>query len=274
MAQRRPTRLTARNADRHELYQLAVQAPDEDLGFLRRMYRRRFGREARLLREDFCGTALLSATWVRRSPDARAEGFDLDPTVLAWGRQHNLEALGAAAQRVRLVRADVRSPGSFRPELRLATNFSYFVFQQRAELVDYFRAARVSLARDGVFVLDAYGGSEATAELDETRSIGRGVTYVWDQAKYLPGTGEYTCYIHFRFRDGSRLQRAFSYHWRYWSIPELRDALHDAGFARVDAYFEQSDKRDGSGNGVFKLDQSGKTSRDCAGLIAYLVASR
>ena len=78
---------------------------------------------------------------------------------------------------------------------------------------------------------------------------------------------------HFRFRDGSKLERAFTYIWRYWSIPELVDALRDAGFGRVDAYFEQSAK-DGSGNGVFRLDPEGRTSRDCAGLIAYLVASR
>jgi hypothetical protein len=264
--------LTARNADKHELYQIAVQDPLVDLGFMTRVYSRRFGHAPRLFREDFCGTALLSASWVKGSGERRAEGFDLNADVLRWGREHNLAPLGARAERVSLRRADVRSPGSFRPEIRSATNFSYYVFRTRAELVQYFTAARKSLARDGLFVIDAYGGSEATAELSERRSIGRGVTYVWDQALYLPGSGEYHCHIHFRFRDGSRLQRAFTYIWRYWSIPELLDALHDAGFGRVEAYFEQSAK-DGSGNGVFRLDPEGRTSRDCAGLIAYLVAS-
>ncbi len=265
--------LTARSADKHALYQEAVQDPAVDLGFMARVYRRRFGRSALLFREDFCGTALLSSNWVRGGRERRSEGFDLDAGVLAWGREHNLAPLGEARSRIELRRADVRSAGSFRPHIRSATNFSYSVFHTRAELVGYFRAARRSLAHEGLFILDAYGGCEAFAEVKERRSIGRGVTYIWDQAKYLPGSGEYHCYIHFRFRDGSKLERAFTYIWRYWSIPELVDALRDAGFGRVDAYFEQSAK-DGSGNGVFRLDPEGRTSRDCAGLIAYLVASR
>lgn len=265
--------LTARTADKHALYQDAVQDPGVDLGFMARVYRGRFGHAARLFREDFCGTALLSSTWARGGRQRRAEGFDLDASVLEWGRKHNLEPLGSAAARVSLRRADVRAKGSFRPEIRSATNFSYSVFRTRRDLVGYFAAARASLARDGLFVIDAYGGCEAFAIMDERRSIGRGASYVWDQAKYLPGSGEYHCYIHFHFRDGSRLQRAFFYHWRYWSIPELIDALKDAGFGRVDPYFEQSAK-DGSGNGVFRLDPEGRTSQDCAGLIAYLVASR
>ena len=62
------------------------------------------------------------------------------------------------------------------------------------------------------------------------------------------------------------------YEWRYWSIVEVRDALHDAGFEHVDSYFEQTDRPDGEGNGKFKLDQRGSSGRDCIGLVAYLVA--
>lgn len=272
MARRRTRPLTARNADRYELYQEAVQSPEDDFAFLRRIYRKHAGREALHLREDFCGTALLSATWVQRSPRHTAEGFDLDPEPLAWGREHNLAPIGDAARRVTLHRKDVRSAGAGKPDLRLAQNFSYYVFKQRAELVGYFRAARASLAKDGIFALDVYGGTEATAEISDKKRLSRGVTYVWDQDCYWPGTGEYTCYIHFRFRNGSKLERCFRYDWRYWSLPEVRDALHDAGFGDVDAYFEQTDRPDGEGNGKFKLDQQGRTSRDCVGLIAYLVA--
>ena len=52
---------TARTADRHELYQLAVQSPDEDAAFLARYHEKLTGRPLRVLREDFCGTAALSS---------------------------------------------------------------------------------------------------------------------------------------------------------------------------------------------------------------------
>jgi len=268
---RRPA-LSARTADPYALYQEAVQSPEDDFAFLRRIYRRHAGREALHLREDFCGTALLSSTWVQRSSRHTAEGFDLDQKPLDWGRQHNLSKIGAAAKRVTLFRKDVRSPGLRRVDMRLAQNFSYYVFQKRPELVDYFRAARASLARGGMFALDVYGGTDAVAEVSEQKPLTRGARYVWEQNRYYPGTGEYLCFIHFRFRDGSKLERCFRYEWRYWSIVEVRDALHDAGFKHVDSYFEQTDRPDGEGNGKFKLDQRGLSGRDCIGLVAYLVA--
>ncbi len=268
---RRPA-LTARNADRYALYQEAVQSPEDDFAFLRRIYRRHTGREALHLREDFCGTALLSSTWVLRSKRHTAEGFDLDRKPLAWGKKHNLAPIGAAAERVTLHRQDVRSPGLRRADLRLAQNFSYYVFQTRRELVGYFKVARASLAKGGMFALDVYGGSEAMAEVSEKKPLTRGARYIWEQNCYYPGTGEYLCFIHFRFRDGSKLERCFRYEWRYWSIVEVREALEDAGFKHVDSYFEQTDRPDGEGNGKFKLDQRGSTSRDCVGLVAYLVA--
>ena len=264
--------LTARTADRYALYQEAVQSPEDDFGFLRRIYRKHAGREPLHLREDFCGTALLSATWVQRSKRHTAEGFDLDSKPLAWGRKHNLAPIGKAAERVTLHKKDVRSRGLRKADLRLAQNFSYYVFQTRRELVGYFRAARASLAKDGMFAVDVYGGTEAMAEVSEGKALSRGARYVWEQNCYYPGTGEYLCFIHFKFRDGSKLRRCFRYEWRYWSIVEVREALEDAGFRHVDAYFEQTDRPDGEGNGKFKLDQRGSSGRDCIGLVAYLVA--
>ena len=76
------------------LYQLAVQSPGEDVRFLARIYRGMRGKEARHLREDFCGTALLCASWVRGRKPRTAEGFDICTRTLAWGRTHNLARLG------------------------------------------------------------------------------------------------------------------------------------------------------------------------------------
>lgn len=265
---RRPA-LSAHTADRYALYQEAVQSPEEDFAFLRRIYRKHTGREALHLREDFCGTALLSSTWVKRSSKHTAEGFDRDPEPLAWGKKHNFAAAGAAAQRVTLHKKDVREPGLRKADLRLAQNFSYYVFQKRAELVGYFRAARASLAKGGMFAVDVYGGTDAVAEVKEYKSLKRGARYVWEQNCYYPGTGEYRCFIHFRFRDGSKLERCFRYDWRYWSIVEVRDALHDAGFSRTDAYWERTDRKTNEGTGTY---YRAKRAPDDPAWVAYVAA--
>lgn len=269
---KRGARYSARTADIHELYQLAVQSPENDIEFLRKTYRKLRGRTPAHFREDFCGTALLCATWVDQGPRFTAEGFDLDPEPLAWGTVHNLEPLGAKASRVSLHMKDVRAPGHRPADIRVAQNFSYNVFKRRSDMLDYFRRARAGLARDGMFVIDLYGGLEATEEMEETRRIEGGFTYVWDQARFLPGTSDYLCHIHFRFRDGTEIKKAFTYDWRYWTLPELRDVMYDAGFSKVHAYFEQTDDDEGEGNGEYELDETGESCEDCAGWIAYLVA--
>src|SRR5258707_14551942 len=127
-------RFSAATADRHELYQIAVQSPEADLGFLRRVSRRWNRKEPRHLREDFCGTAFLCATWAKRE-GCTAEGFDLDPEPLAWGAVHNIEPLGARAPRVRLHQKDVRGKSHVAPDIRIAQNFSYWVFRERRDLL-------------------------------------------------------------------------------------------------------------------------------------------
>lgn len=268
---RRP-RYTATTADRHELYQIAVQSPAEDIRFLARVYRESNpGREARHLREDFCGTALLAAAWVGSDARRTAEGFDIDPEPLAWGRRRNVAPLGAAARRLVLHQADARSKSARAPDIRCAHNFSYWVFKTRPVMLDYFRRAYRELAPRGVFVIDLHGGPEAFQELEEATPCTGGFTYVWDQAHYwpIPGAGHF--YIHFRFRDGSEMKRAFSYDWRVWGLTELRDLLHDAGFRQVECYWEGTAPDGRSGNGVFRRAKRGD---NCESYIAYLVGKK
>jgi SAM-dependent methyltransferase len=267
---REAPRYTAATADKYELYQRAVQSPEVDVAFLARIFRRERGRDALHLREDFCGTGLVSAHWVRQGERHTAEGFDIDPDPVAWGLAHNVDG-GArgepdAHERLALHLKDVREPGARAYDLRIALNFSYWVFKTRSELVEYFRAARESLVRDGVFVVDLYGGPDATEPMEETRRC-RGFTYVWKQREFFPGTADYACDIVFRFRDRSEMT-AFRYRWRLWSLTELRDALYDAGFARVDSYFEGTNSR-GGGDGNFRRGVRGE---NCAAWLAYLAA--
>ena len=48
-------------------------------------------------------------------------------------------------------------------------------------------------------------------------------------------------HIHFEFTNGSRLKRAFTYEWRLWTLPEIRELLGEAGFSRSTVYWEDRD---------------------------------
>ncbi len=267
-------RYTAATADKYELYQLAVQSADTDVEFLTETYEALNGRKPKHLREDFCGTALICADWVCRGEDRTAEGYDLDPEPLEWGKQHNMKKVHKkqAEDRLDLYLEDARAPGRKAPDVRIAQNFSYWLFMERAELLEYFKLAQDSLAEDGIFVIDLYGGTEATEEMLEERKIEGGFTYVWDQHEYFPGTAEFFCNIHFKFRDGTELNNAFQYHWRVWGMAELKDLLLEAGFSSCESYFEGDDEDDPEeGNGIFEPDPKGE---NCESWIGYLVSQK
>ncbi|HYE03574.1 MAG TPA: class I SAM-dependent methyltransferase, partial [Phycisphaerales bacterium] len=183
--------------DRHDLYQRAVQCVEAEIDFVDATFRRRRGRRAVLLREDFCGTANTSCEWVRRRRENRAVGVDLDAPTLAWGIRHNLARLDAEQRtRVTLLRQDVlearrppRAPGY---DVVLAMNFSYWIFKERERMRRYFTAVRRSLAPDGLFFLDHYAGSEVHTVTTERRAIRTRprFTYIWDQASLNPITNE------------------------------------------------------------------------------------
>ena len=75
----------ASQADRHALYEQAVQDPERDVRFFSRVYRRLRGRDALRLREDFCGTAALCHAWVQSMPERTAVGVDLCQETMDWG---------------------------------------------------------------------------------------------------------------------------------------------------------------------------------------------
>jgi SAM-dependent methyltransferase len=242
----RKVKLTAKNADKHLLYQMSVQDPATEVEFISHVFKKRRKRRAESLREDFCGTALMCADWIKSSKRGlrTATGVDIDPEVLAWGRQHNLAPLGENAKRIRLLQQDVRDRCPEKYDVIVAFNFSYWIFKSRLALRGYFETVRRSLESDGMFFLDAYGGWEAHETMLEKRSVGRGVTYIWDQDEVCPITGSVKNHIHFRFKDGSKLRKAFTYEWRMWSLPELRELLEEAGFSQVIVYWDEAEDDD------------------------------
>lgn len=263
--------LTAATADAMDLYQRAVQSPETDAAFLARVFKQLRGRQARHMREDFCGTGYLMAAWLARHRDNTAEGFDIDPDPVAWGLAHNFEGLEGAAERASIHLKDVREPSHTRPDVRTAPNFSWMIFTERAVMLDYFRSVHADLVEDGLFVLDIYGGPEAFEEMEEVRKVEGGFTYVWDQKAYDPATGAYHCRIHFRFKDGSELRNVFDYKWRLWTLPEVVDLLREAGFSQVDSWWEGTDTDGVSGNGIFKRSAKGE---NCPAWVTYIVAQR
>ena len=114
------------------------------------------------------------------------------------------------------------------------------------------------------------GGSDAFVELEEARKVS-GFTYIWDQHYYNPITGDVVNYIHYKFRDGTQMNKAFRYEWRLWTLPELREVLTEAGFGTVTVYWEGTDEETGDGNDEFTATTKGDAD---PGWIAYLVAER
>jgi hypothetical protein len=263
--------LTAKTADPHELYQLSVQSPEADVEFLTKTFKRLTGRAARHVREDFCGTGYFLSEWLRANKDNTGEGFDIDPDPVGWGLQHNFEGIDDAADRCSLHLKDVREPSVKKPDIRFAPNFSWMIFTERQQMVEYFRGAQQDLAKDGIMVLDIYGGHESTEEMVDERKIDGKFTYVWDQVSYHPASGAYHCRIHFKFKDGSKLKNVYDYKWRLWTLPELVDILREAGFSQVDSYWEGTDENGVDGDGVFKKSKKGE---NCPAWVSYVVASK
>ena len=260
----------AEQADVHELYEEAVQNVEGEIEFVQDTFRDLRKREAVSFREDFCGTASASCEWVRAGNGRHAIGVDIDSDVLEWGRKNRLGRLPEADRaRVKLLNEDVMTVETEPVDIVGGFNFSYWIFKTRTEMSDYFIRVRDSLKSDGVFFLDAYGGSEAY-DTQKEKTKYDGFTYIWHQAKYEPVTGRTVCHIHFKFPDGSRIKKAFSYDWRLWSLPELRELLEEAGFASVRVYWEGEDD-DGEGNGEFFEETKGEAD---PGWIAYLVAEK
>ena len=86
------------------------------------------------------------------------------------------------------------------------------------------------------------GGKECYAtDTTEKRTVvkGRkGFKYQWEQAYFNPITGDCSFYIHFKFGDGSKMKKAFEYHWRFWTIPEVKEKLAEAGFRESLVYWD------------------------------------
>lgn len=272
-ARKRTTNRTtlAEQADRHLLYQESVQAPEFELDFIDDTFREMTGRLPASMREDFCGTALSSCDWVVRRKGNTAIAIDIDTEVLEWAEVHNMKRLKPAERkRVELVHGDVREVGTAKVDVLQAYNFSYWFFQERAVMLDYFRRTREALVDDGILFLDVFGGSECYQTQKEKRKL-EGFKYIWEQSAFNAITNELTCHIHFHFPDSSKLKNAFSYTWRVWGARELREILAEAGYSETIVYRQKFDPKTDEA-----LDEYIATdfAEDYACWLGYIVARR
>ena len=263
----------AEKADKFACYGRAVQTPDHEVDFFDRAYRDCFGSPPVSLREDFAGTFAVCCQWVASEDDRRATAVDLCEETLQWGRSHNLARLTEEQQsRVRILNQDVRRRNRPPVDVVAAQNFSFWIFKTRAEVVEYFRAAYLNLKASGVMVMDMMGGFECMEEgTVDKRKIGKGkkaFRYDWEQHHFDPITHDAIFQIHFKFSDGSKLKRAFVYDWRFWTMPEVREMLAEAGFVETHVYWE-NEGDDGEGDGTYDRATIGTCD---ASWICYLVA--
>lgn len=227
--------------NKHDLYETCVQSVEHLAPLLRAIH----GGSPRVLGEDFSGTAALCYEWVKRD-HARAIAVDLDSEALAHHPDHD---------RVSKVVSDVSTvPDAC--DVLFVGNFSIGYHHTRAALVEYLRHARSRLNPGGVFVCDTYGGesSYTIGEVHRPTPLPGGYIcrYTWEQRSADPTTAMVTDVIHFRIEKAGVIEHemfdAFVYEWRLWSVPELRDAMAEAGFPTTQVFAKLADAWDDEGN--------------------------
>ena len=200
---------TRRVFDKYDYYFRSVQSAETDVLFLRKAFKELKGKEPRTLREDFCGTFALSCEWIKLNPRFDAYGVDLDPEPLAYGRSHNLPKLKPDQQkRLHLLEGNVLHWNLPTADLAIAMNFSYFVFKTREVMKKYFTNVYKSLKKDGVFVLDCFGGSQCFDAIEETTNH-RSFKYFWDQTGFDPVTNRALFHIHFQPKGQKKVEQVF-----------------------------------------------------------------
>jgi hypothetical protein len=258
--------------DKYRYYMSSVQSPEEDMKFVNQAYRDARGPHAvaNILREDFCGTFANCTAWVKQSDSKIAYGVDLDPEPLAWGRKNHFDPLTSGEkERLKIIQENVQSPELPFADVICGLNFSYFLFKERQELKRYFTNAFKTLNKDGIFLLDCFGGSSCMEpNEEETEYEDEGYSYYWDQDMFDPLNNHALFHIHFKRNGEPKREKVFSYDWRMWSVPEIRDLMIECGFTKVNTYWEGTTE-DGEGDGEYVITEKGD---DCESWVSYIVA--
>lgn len=255
--------------EKYHLYLNSVQNAGADIDFINKEYKSLHGRLPLTLREDFCGTGMLACEWTQQSANHKAYGVDLDIEPISYGVVNHWQDLSDDEKtRMKYLNANVLRDFDFKTEVIVAFNFSYFLFKERNDLLNYFKQARKGLKKDGTFFIDLFGGLQSRIPFEESVKH-KNHTYYWDCAQYNPISNEAMYYIHFKtHKDGVKHEKVFKYDWRMWDLRELTDILKEAGFSKIHTYWEGV-TAEGEGNGVFKKSHK---AENCDSWISYICA--
>lgn len=240
---------------RWRLYEHCVQNIPMTLRMVEAMHAAGARSTARTLHEDFSGSAAFAHAWCSSGPKRSALAIDMDPEAHADGKAHaRLKRLTAD-----LARLPRTIPSPSKADVVYAGNFATCELHAREALVAYLSRARQRLTPGGVFVCDLYAGPGAWRTGD-TRVVHPPlpelptyrVAYTWRQREADLVNGLVSNAIDFEIVNARgvavhELVNAFTYHWRLWSIPELRDAMAQAGFGEVDVYPDSPEAVDADG---------------------------
>lgn len=258
---------------KYELYEASVQDSRAELSFFQRVYRNAFGKKPNVFREDFCSTFLNSVTWAKLDKKHISFAVDRDEEPLEYGCKTHLAKLKPEQKdRVFLFRKNVLNVKTPPADMITVSNFSICFLKDRERILEYFKSCHKALKSKGVMIMDLLGGQEVPDEQEDATKFelkdGTKAVYYWEHAGYNPITNDATFYIHYKVKGQKKMNRVFSYHWRMWTLPELKDLLLEAGFKHVDIYWEGDDPDDDGGNGIFSRRTKAES---CPIWVAYIV---
>ena len=253
---------------KYDFYERSVQNPEGEVDFMLKEYKRFYGHPPYVLREDFCGTGAISCNWVEQNKQNYAWGVDLDDEPIEMGKERHYSKLSKKEQeRMIYLNENVLKTSAPKVEVICAFNFSYWIFKKRKELLKYFKSVRKSLTKQGVFFLDLFAGPESQKLITDKKKL-KNLTYFWECQHFNPLNHDCTFAIHFKDHQGKKHENVFTYHWRMWTMPELRDLLEEAGFSKTVVYWE-GDDGDGNGNGEFTPAEE---VENCDAWVSYIAA--
>jgi hypothetical protein len=256
--------------DKYYYYINSVQAPEHDVVFMRDTYRSLRGKAPVTMREDFCGTHALSCEWTKLNSKNVAFGVDLDSEPIAYGQSNYVAKLsGAQRARLQVLQADVLNPSLPKADIICAMNFSHFIFKDRSMMKSYFHNALTTLNESGILLIDCFGGPACQRENEEVTKL-KNFNYYWHQRSFDPVSQYAVFNIHYKPNGQPKVENAFTYDWRMWSIPELREMMSEVGFQKTHVYWEGT-TRAGEGDGKFTKTETGE---ECLAWIAYIVGQK
>ena len=254
--------------DKFYYYENSVQNAGNEVDFMQAEFVKLRKKKAKVLREDFCGTALISYHWVKQHKLNKAYAVDLDFSPIKYGQINHGAKLKESSHRLNYLNDNVLTVKTEAPDILCAFNFSYFIFKERSILLNYFKKVKNDLAGNGVFFLDLFGGPESQVENVDVLKFPM-FQYFWECKSFNPINQHCEFAIHFKLKNQKKRKDVFTYDWRLWTFPELADLLMEAGFAQVINYWEGDDLKKKTGNGIFTPT---KKAENCPAWVGYIVA--